>query len=41
MKPLLEKYAFSIQDYIMSHSLKNGDISKFNLEYNSIFDKII
>jgi len=40
-KEELKRYAFDIQDYIMSHSLKNGDINKYNLAYNSIFNKII
>ena len=39
-KEELEKYQFSIADYIMSHSSKNGDIDKLNNQYRSILEKI-
>lgn len=39
-KQELEKCAFNIQDYIMSHSLKNGDINKISNQYNEILQKI-
>ena len=36
----LERCETQIAEYIMSHSSKNGDISKLSNEYNSIFTKI-
>ena len=35
-KQELEKCAFNIQDYIMSYSLKNGDINKVSNKYKEI-----
>ena len=35
----LKKYETAITEFIMSHSSKNGDISKLSNEYNSIFTK--
>lgn len=29
-----------IEEFIMSHSTKNGDISKYSSQYNSILSKI-
>lgn len=29
-----------IEEFIMSHSTKNGDISKYSSQYNSILNKI-
>ena len=36
----LRKYENQIEDFIMSHSTKNGDISKYSSQYNSILNKI-
>ena len=32
----LRKYEIYIEEYIMSHSSKNGDISRLSNQYNSI-----
>ena len=40
-KQELERCAFNIQDYIMSHSLKNGDISKISSKYTCIINKLL
>ena len=40
-KQELERCAFNVQDYIMSHSLKNGDISKISSKYNKIMNYLI
>jgi len=40
-KQELERCAFNIQDYIMSHSLKNGDINKIINQYNGILDTLL
>ena len=37
----LERCAFNIQDYIMSHSLKNGDINKISNQYNEILNTLL
>ena len=39
-KEELEKCQFNIEDYIMSHSSKNGDIDKLNNQYRNILEKI-
>ena len=36
----LKRYELSIEEFIMSHSTKNGDISKYSSQYNSILSKI-
>ena len=40
-KEELERYAFNIQDYIMSHSLKNGDINKVSDKYEGILNRLL
>ena len=40
-KQELERCAFNIQDYIMSHSLKNGDINKIRSQYNKIINILL
>ena len=40
-KEELRKYEISIEDFIMSHSSKNGDISKYINQYSNILNKII
>ena len=30
-----------IEDYIMSHSSKNGDVSKYGMEYSDILEDLI
>jgi len=40
-KQELERCAFNIQDYIMSHSLKNGDINKFSHQYEQILNVLL
>ena len=40
-KQELERCAFNIQDYIMSHSLKNGDINKISNQYNGILNTLL
>lgn len=40
-KEELRKYEISIEDFIMSHSSKNGDINKLSNQYNSILNTII
>lgn len=40
-KQELEKCAFNIQDYIMSHSLKNGDINKISSQYDKIINILL
>ena len=37
----LKKYEVDIEDFIMSHSSKNGDISKANTQYNNILNILI
>lgn len=37
----LERCAFNIQDYIMSHSLKNGDINKISNQYDKILNILL
>lgn len=37
----LRKYEVSIEEFIMSHSTKNGDISKLSNQYNNILDTLI
>ena len=40
-KEELRKYEVQIEEYIMSHSTKNNDISRLSNEYGSILNKII
>lgn len=40
-KQELEKCAFNVQDYIMSHSLKNGDINKISSQYDKIINILL
>ena len=40
-KEELRKYECHIEDYIMSHSIKNNDVSKLSNEYMSILNTII
>lgn len=40
-KQELERCAFNIQDYIMSHSLKNGDINKISSQYDKIINILL
>ena len=40
-KQELERCAFNIQDYIMSHSLKNGDINKVSDKYKGILNRLL
>ena len=40
-KQELERCAFNIQDYIMNHSLKNGEISKISSQYTCIINKLL
>lgn len=40
-KQELERYAFNIQDYIMSHSLKNGDMNRVSNQYNGILNTLL
>lgn len=37
----LRKYEIYIEEYIMSHSSKNGDISRLSNKYNSILKTLI
>lgn len=37
----LRRYEYQIEDFIMSHSIKNGDISKLSNQYNSILNTLI
>lgn len=37
----LRRYECQIEDFIMSHSTKNGDISKLSNQYASILDTLI
>lgn len=37
----LKRYEVDIEDFIMSHSSKNGDISKANTQYNNILNILI
>ena len=37
----LRKYEISIEEFIMSHSSKNGDIGKYTNQYSSILNKIV
>ncbi len=37
----LRKYECQIEDFIMSHSTKNGDISKLSNQYNSILNILV
>lgn len=40
-KEELRKYEMSIEEFIMSHSSKNGDINKLSNQYNSVLNAII
>ena len=40
-KQELERCTFNIQDYIMSHSLKNEDINKVSSKYDKIMSYLI
>lgn len=40
-KEELRKYEMSIEEFIMSHSSKNGDINKLSNQYNSVLNVII
>lgn len=40
-KQELERCAFDIQNYIMSHSLKNGDINKVSSKYGKIMSYLL
>lgn len=37
----LRKYESIIEEFIMNHSTKNGDINKFINQYNSVLNTII
>ena len=37
----LRKYEVYIEEYIMSHSSKNGDISRLSNQYNSILNTLV
>lgn len=37
----LRSCEISIEEFIMSHSSKNGDIAKYANKYNSILNKIV
>ena len=37
----LKKYEISIEDFIMNHSCKNGDIDKYINKYSNILNRII
>ena len=37
----LRRYESQIEDFIMSHSTKNGDISRLSNQYNSILNTLI
>ena len=37
----LRKYESQIEDFIMSHSTKNGDISKLSNQYSSILNTLV
>lgn len=37
----LRRYESQIEDFIMSHSTKNGDISKLSNQYNSILNTLV
>lgn len=37
----LRKYEIYIEEYIMSHSSKNGDISRLSNQYNSILNTLV
>lgn len=37
----LRRYEYQIEDFIMSHSTKNGDISKLSNQYNSILNILV
>lgn len=40
-KDELRKCELGIEEFIMSHSTKNGDIAKLNKQYNGILDIFI
>lgn len=40
-KDELRGYVSSIEDFIMSHSSKNGDIVRLNNEYREILEKLL
>lgn len=40
-KEELRIYESQIEDFIMSHSTKNGDISRLSNQYNSILNTLI
>ena len=40
-KQELERCAFHIQDYIMSHSSKNGDMNRISNQYNGILNTLL
>lgn len=37
----LRKYEVDVEDFIMSHSSKNGDIDKVKQQYNSILNILV
>lgn len=37
----LRRYEISIEEFIMSHSSKNDDISRVSNQYNSVLNKIV
>lgn len=37
----LRRYEISIEEFIMSHSSKNNDISRVSNQYNSVLNKIV
>lgn len=37
----LRRYEISIEEFIMSHSSKNGDIRRVSNQYNSVLNKIV
>lgn len=37
----LRRYESQIEDFIMSHSTKNGDISKLSNQYSSILNTLV
>lgn len=37
----LRRYEISIEEFIMSHSSKNNDISRVSNQYSSVLNKII
>lgn len=39
-KDELRRYVSNIEDFIMSHSTKNGDITRLNSEYRETLNKL-